>query len=148
MARGKYKKKKMLKKTADKFVLTPEIMKESPGDTIPGYCFTDERVCDKIDEIAHNCTLYVDPVAKCRLPNPNYGCTYSPTLFVETKKGFTVTGRRSRKKRAGKVSSQTSGRTKGGNCVASYLQRFCANSSRAWKHPEYEAVCASWDKKK
>jgi hypothetical protein len=149
MARGKYKKKNGKKKSSAKTLgLSPEIMKETPGDTIPGYCFTDERVCDKIDMLSHDCTLYVDPVAKCQLPNPNYGCTYSPTLFVETTKGFTVTGRKSRKKRFGKVSSRTSGRTKGGNCVASPIQRYCANSSRAYKHPEYDAVMKSLHKRK
>jgi len=152
MARGKYKKKKrgVAKKTQE-ILLTSEQLYELPGNTIPDYCFTEKSVCDKIDVITHRCISWDDPAAHCRLDNPLfYGCTFSPILMPDKvdKRFSTVTGRRSRKKRQGKISSQTAGRTKGGNCVASHIARYCANSSRAYKHPEYEAVCASWAKKK
>jgi hypothetical protein len=142
MARGKYKKKKRKKALIQAAELTPEMMKESPGDTIPGYCFTDKKVCDKIGVISHCCIAYEDPVAKCRPGNSNFGCSFSPTRDNgDKKKTFTVTGRRSKKRRKdAKVASRTSGKTKGGNCVASPIQKYCARYSRARKHPEYAAV--------
>ncbi len=151
MARGKYKRKK--RKAAEKsqeVVLTSEQLYELPGNTIPDYCFTEEAVCDKIDIITRRCISWYDPAGHIRMDNPLfYGCAFSPTLIQEVKKkGFTVTGRRSRKKRTGKVASRTSGRTKGGNCVASPIQRYCAMYSRAYKHPEYEAVMKSISKRK
>jgi hypothetical protein len=151
MARGKYRKKKLVAKKTQEIVLTSEQLYELPGNTIPDYCFTEEAVCGKIDMVTHRCIPWNDPESHVRMDNPLfYGCSFSPTLILEKvdKRFTTVTGRRSRKKRSGKVSSQTSGRTKGGNCVASPIQRYCAMSSRAYKHPEYEAVMKSIDKRK
>jgi hypothetical protein len=150
MARGKYKKKKTVSKKTQEIMLTSGQLYNLPGNTIPDYCFTEEAVCDKIDIVIHSCTIWDDPVTKCRIGNPNYGCSFSPTLTLEKvdKRFSTVTGRKSRKKRKGKVSSRTSGRTKGGSCVASPIQRYCAMYSRSYKHPEYEAVIKSFDKRK
>ena len=151
MAKGKYKKKKLVAKKTQEIVLTSEQLYELPGNTIPDYCFTEEAVCGKIDVVAHRCTSWDNPESHVRMDNPLfYGCSFSPTLITDKvdKRFSTVTGRRSRKKRRGKVSSQTSGRTKGGNCVASPIQRYCANSSRAYKHPEYDAVMKSLHKRK
>jgi hypothetical protein len=146
MARGKKSKKRKQAVLAKEVLITTEKLEELPGNTIPGYCFTDKGICDKIDPTIHICTAYVNPASKCRLPNPNYGCQFSPTVRPEkVDKRFTTTGR-SRKKRAGKISSQTPGKTKG--IHPSPLQRYCATYSRAYKHPEYEAVVDSWKKKK
>ena len=146
MARGKKSKKRKQAVLAKEVLITTEKLNELPGNTIPGYCFTDKGVCDKIDPTIHHCTLYANPVSKCRLPNPNYGCQFSPTMRPEkVDKRFTTTGRRSKKKRIGKISSQTAGKVKGIN--PSPLQRYCAKYSRAYKHPEYEAVIASFKKK-
>ncbi len=151
MARGKYKKKKRVANKTQEVVLTSEQLYELPGNTIPDYCFTEKGVCDKIDVETHKCISWNDPEAHIRMDNLlSYGCSFSPTLIPDKvdKRFTTVTGRRSRKKRRGKVSSQTSGRTKGGNCVASPIQRYCAMYSRAYKHPEYEAVMKSISKRK
>jgi len=146
MARGKHKKKKKVA-ISKEVLLTTEKLNEWPGNTIPGYCFTDKGICDKIEPTVHTCMVWVDPISKCRLPNPNYGCTFSPTLRLEkVDKRFTVSSRKSRKKRAGKISSQTSGKAKGIN--PSPLQRYCAKYSRAYKHPEYETVVRSFGKGK
>ena len=147
MARGKKSKKKKRAVLAKEVLLTTEKLNELPGNTIPGYCFTDKGICDKINPTNHTCMAWVDPVSKCRLPNPNYGCNFSPTLRLEkTDKRFVTTGRRSKKKRAGKVSSQTPGRVKG--IDPSPLQRYCAKYSRSYKHPEYSAVMESINKRK
>jgi len=151
MAKGKYRKKKLVAKKTQEIVLTSEQLYELPGNTIPDYCFTEKGVCDKIDVVTHNCISWNDPAAHIRMDNPLfYGCTFSPTLMPDKvdKRFSTVTSRRSRKNRSGKVSSRTSGKAKGGNCVASPIQRYCARYSRAYKHPEYEAVVASFTKRK
>ena len=149
MARGKKSKKKKQAVLDKEVLLTAEKLNEGPGNTIPGYCFTDEGVCDKIEPTVHTCIVWVDPVSKCRLPNPNYGCAFSPTLRLEkADKRFTISGRRSKRARSGKVRSETPGRTKGGNCVASPIQIYCATYSRGYKHPEYEAVMKSLHKRK
>ena len=104
MSRGKYKKKKLVSKKTQDIGLTTEKLSEWPGNTIPGYCFTDKGVCDKIEPTVHTCMVWVDPISKCRLPNPNYGCAFSPTLRLEkADKRFTISGRRSKRARSGKV---------------------------------------------
>jgi len=151
MARGKYKKKKQVAKKGQLITISSEKLYELPGNTIPDYCFTEEAVCDKIDVVTHKCTSWDNPESHVRMDNPLfYGCTFSPTLLPDKvdKRFSTVTSRRSRKNRAGKVASRTSGRTKGGNCIASPIQRYCATYSRGYKHPEYEAVMKSLHKRK
>jgi hypothetical protein len=151
MSRGKYKKKKQVAKKTQEIMITSEQLYELPGNIIPDYCFTEEAICDKIDVVTHKCISWSDPESHIRMDNLLfYGCAFSPTLIPEKvdKRFSTVTGRKSKKKRVGKVASRTSGKTKGGNCVASDLQKYCTRSSRAYKHPEYAAVMNSLFKRR
>ena len=121
-----------------------DLMKEYPGNTIPGYCFTDNDVCPKISALTHNCVLWTDPAKKCRNVE-TIGCNFAPgrdrSKEMEEHK-VRVGQQKGRRKRArgDKVRSQTSGRTKGGNCQASPLQRYCAKYSRAYKKDFYKDV--------
>ena len=133
-------------------VLLSNLMKEYPGNTIPGYCFTDDEVCSKISSLTHNCVLWTDPKTKCRNVE-TIGCNFAPgrdmskELEQQKVRVGQQKGRRKRSKDK-KVTSRTAGKTKGGNCVASPIQRYCAKYSRAYKHSEYAAVMASIAKRK
>jgi hypothetical protein len=147
MAKGKYKKKRKKAQIAKEVLITTEKLNEWPGNTIPGYCFTDKGICDKINPTTHTCMAYINPEDKCRLPNPNYGCQFSPIMRPEkVDKKITISGRKSKKKRAGKVRSQTAGIVKG--IRATPLERYCAKYARAYKHPEYGDVIRSFGKGK
>lgn len=50
-------------------------------------------------------------------------------------------GRNRRKEKKGRHKSSTPGSAKGGNCVASSLDRFMAGYSRSYRHPEYQSWC-------
>jgi hypothetical protein len=41
--------------------------------------------------------------------------------------------------------SRTPGKTKGGSCQSTPLQRAIARNSRSYRHPEYAKFCKYWD---
>ena len=43
--------------------------------------------------------------------------------------------------------SQTPGKTKGGNCVRTFLQNWYAKNSRSYKDPGYRDWCDSMDRR-
>lgn len=123
-------------------VLSSDKLKEDPGNTIPGYCFTDTEFCSKISPLTHNCLRHESPRDKCR-PNLSIGCVLAPGRVITNgeKTRIRIGQQKSKKRRkTGKVGSQTPGSTKGLNCQATPLQRYCAKYSRAYKKPFYKDV--------
>ena len=154
MARGKYKKKKQLSEiqlVEKGKVLSPEMLMEFPGNTIRGYCFTEKECCSKISVITHNCIPFENPIEKCR-PVETIGCYFAPgrSKAKEVAETKTRIGQQKAKKRRRleKVASRTSGKLKGGNCVASPLEKYCAKYSRAYKKEFYGSVMASMGRRK
>lgn len=132
--------------------LSLEKVQENPGNLIPGYCFTDKEACPKISPVTHNCVAWIDPKTKCRNIK-TIGCSFAPgrDLSKEMKEQKRRIGQqkgRAKRSKLNKVASRTSGKSKGGNCVASPLEKFCAKYSRAYKKEFYGSVMASIAKRK